>query len=107
MEHWQLYDYVRLGTAFLALISMYRSAYRAHKLWRSYTQRLKELHWAMQGLLFLLLEGSLEAIVLDAPGGPRTFISFFVVAGATRAIFRNEGFIEYEDTPTPKKGQST
>lgn len=100
MNHIQWYDYLRMLTMLLALVSMYRLSFRAVRMWHDYTSRLKDLWWAMNALLLLLVEGSLEQIILDTTWGPRTLLSFFVTCITFRAVLRNEGFIKGERAVT-------
>lgn len=93
MSNLQWYDGIRIITMLLALASLYLSARRARKHWNVYTKRLKELWWAFQMLLILVVEGTLEAIIADIPGGPRTILSFIVCFVAFRATLRDEYYI--------------
>ena len=93
MTNLQWYDWVRFLTMLLALVSLYLSARRFRKNRKTYTRRLKDLWWAMNALLILVIEGSLEAIVSDVPGGPRTILSFLVSLVCLRATTRDEGYI--------------
>ena len=90
------YDIIRVFTILFSITSLYISAKRAWKLWHDYTQRLQELVWAVQAFLVLMIEGSIEQIYIDAPGGPRTILSVFVSAAFLRAISRDEGYLKSE-----------
>jgi hypothetical protein len=90
------YDILRVFTVVFATASLYISARRAWKQWNNYTQRLQELVWAVQAFLVLMIEGSIEGIVADVPGGPRTILSVLISAAFLRAISRDEGYLNSE-----------
>jgi len=101
METLQWYDYVRMLTVLLAFLALYVSGLRAHRLWSSYTRRLRELWWAFNALLLLIIEGSIEQIILDIPLGPRVILACIISAASLRAVHRNEGFIKTEEVECP------
>lgn len=94
MSNLQWYDYLRMCTIFLALIALYISMNRARKSWNTFTERLKELWWAMNALLILLVEGSVEQIIDNTHWGPRTLLGFLVAIVCVRAQLRNEGYVK-------------
>lgn len=96
MQNLAWYDILRLFTVCFSIAALYISARRAWKMWHNYTQRLRELHWAVQAFLVLMIEGNIEQLYLDAPGGPRNVLAFLVSAGFLRAISRDEGYLKSE-----------
>lgn len=96
MGNLEWYDILRVFTVVFCTASLYISAKRAWRGWQNYTQRLQELVWAVQAFLILMIEGSIEQMYLDAPGGPRTILSVFVAAAFLRAISRDEGYLKSE-----------
>jgi hypothetical protein len=104
VKNFEWYDAIRVCTAVISLCAMYTSSRRALYMWSMYTRRLRELWWAVMIFLLLLLEGSLEQIVLDIPWGPRTILSFVVSIVFLRATLRKEGFLktDYEDLENSK-----
>lgn len=96
MDNLQWYDYFRMLTMVLGVVTMYLLARRFVRLRHTYTDRLKELWWVMNAFLVLLIEGTAEQILFDVHWGPRTLLAFFVVCVALRATLRAEGFIKTE-----------
>jgi hypothetical protein len=90
------YDILRIFTVFFSTASLYISARRAWKLWGDYTRRLRELVWAVQAFLVLMIEGNIEQLYLNAPGGPRNVLAFLVSIAFLRAISRDEGYLKSE-----------
>lgn len=92
MSNLQWFDFLRIGTIVFALIALYMSAKRAHRDWDDFTNRLRELWWAMNALLLLLIEGNAEQIIQNSNWGPRTLLGFMVALACVRAQFRKEGY---------------
>jgi len=87
------YDIIRVFTILFSLAALYISARRARNFWHLYTRRLQELVVAVWAFLILMIEGNIEQIYLDAPGGPRNILAVFVSALFLRAMSRNEGYL--------------
>ena len=96
MTNLEWYDILRIFTVFFSTASLYISARRARQMWNDYTRRLQELVWAVQAFLVLMIEGNIEQLYLDAPGGPRNILSFIVSIVFLRAISRDEGYLKSE-----------
>jgi len=96
MSNLQWYDYLRMLTMLMTLISLYVSGHHAIRQWDKYTNRLKSLWWAFNAFLLLMFEGSLEQILQNATWGPRTLLSFIVSGVALRAILQGDGFLKDE-----------
>jgi hypothetical protein len=45
-------------------------------------------------MLLLLIEGSIEQIVLNVGWGPRVLLAFFVSVVCFRAVLRDEGYLK-------------
>lgn len=99
MDSLQWYDYFRMVTMTLGVVSMYFLGRRFIRLRKTYTSRLKELWWVLNAFLILLIEGTAEQILFDVHWGPRTLLAFFVVCACLRAVLRAEGFIKSEPKP--------
>jgi hypothetical protein len=93
VENLEGYDIIRVFTILFSLSALYISARRARNFWELYTRRLRELVISVWAFLVLMLEGNLEQMLLNAPGGPRNILAFFVSALFLRAISRNEGYL--------------
>ena len=93
VENLEWYDILRVFTILFSLTALYISARRARNFWELYTQRLRELVVSVWAFLVLLIEGSIEGIAFDIPGGPRTILGVLVSALFLRAISRNEGYL--------------
>lgn len=96
MQDLEWFDVLRVLTTMFALASLYISARRARRMWSDYTRRLRELVWSVQAFLVLMIEGSIEGIALNVPGGPRTILSFLISIAFLRAISREEGYLKSE-----------
>ena|ERR1700754_566992 len=88
MQDWQLYDWARLLIAILALYVLYKEGRRYHRIRHSMSSRLNDLWWVYLMSMFLIFYGSLEAIALNAGGGPRQALAFLVVAIAVKAALQ-------------------
>jgi len=88
------FDYLRLITGILALITCYNVARRSRRDWHTYTKRLREFSWVLQALLVLVFLGSLEQIAQNVPFGWRQPATFVVMLASFRASLRSEGLIE-------------
>lgn len=92
----QWYDYMRFATASMAISAFYMSINRARENWGNYTQRLRELLYVFNGLLFLSFYGSIEQILTHEPLGTRNVLSFILMIAALRAVHRKEGYLVHE-----------
>lgn len=92
MDKLQWFDYLRMGTVVLALLCVYVSVHRAYHHWGEYTDRLRGLWWALNSLLLLMVEGSIEQILQDVQWGARTLLGFIVALGCFVSIRKDEGY---------------
>ncbi len=83
----QWFDYLRLVTAFVSAIGLYRiwKMIRVPERRKGYTSRLKDIIWFVAASLVLFVVGSLEAIADDAPYGQRLWLSLLVALVGIRA----------------------
>lgn len=92
----QWYDFVRLTTCSFCLASLYISGRRAFFNWNHFNADLKELWWIVNAFLILMLENSIENLVLNVGLGPRVILSLIISAVAFRSVHRDGGFIKDE-----------
>lgn len=90
----QWYDFVRMCTSTICLICMYLSARRYRKIGHTFTPRMIDLWWVMNGFLFVTFEGSIEQILGLRNYGPRVVLVFLVSLVCLRANFRRGGYIK-------------
>lgn len=96
MQPLEWFDYLRMFSGVLALITLYNVAKRAVRDWDTYTTRLKEFSWGFQAFLVLVFLGNFEQIAQNVPFGYRSVVTFLVVLGCFRASLRSEGLIKEE-----------
>lgn len=83
----QWYDYFRFLSAGLLLYVLYKQGRLLHR--NGYMgARLGEVFWVYTSCMFLIFYGSLEAIVENADGGPRSVLAFMVSIIAFRVAQR-------------------
>jgi hypothetical protein len=92
MDHLNWYDYVRLATTILALISMGNLVWQARKNWNVYSSRNKDVWWLLMSCMFVIGSANLEQVIQDVGIGCRTFASFVITAvcAATTTVRRDD-----------------
>lgn len=72
----ELFDWVRVANASLALIALIMLILDVRRRWRLQDRGATYLNLALGGLLFVVMEFSIEAIILDVrPAGPRLILT--------------------------------
>lgn len=84
----QWYDWLRIVNAAMCAFVGYKEGRRFIRLHDDFSSRLRDLWWVYLACMFLIFYGSLEAVVLNAEGGPRNALAFFVSVIAFRAALR-------------------
>ena len=92
----QWYDYLRLGIAALAIITLYAECHRAWRLWPQFTARVKDLWWAFNVLLLVIAYLNIEAVYLNVTYGPGLALSLLAVLVASRGVLHSRKGRDYD-----------
>lgn len=85
MDNLQWYDFVRLGTSVLAIVSMWRLGHLMVRNHQTYSPRLKDFIFVLNIAFFTQMIGSLESVIRDAPWRYTIVLSLALTVVGVRA----------------------
>ena len=90
MNDLQWYDVMRLLTAALALVVVYRLGHRVNEDHKTYSVRLREYVWVIGAVLLVQFTGALEQTLHDTGYRYSGLLSFFIVLALLRATRKSD-----------------
>lgn len=96
----QWYDYIRIGTALLAIVAAHRLGRLVIKDYKTYSTRLAEFVWILFAVFFTLFAAAIEAILSANGYRYGSILSFLIALAAVRATRADTGPLQRWSKPT-------